>query len=242
MKKLTLISLIAGSLGATPAFAYVERAFPPVNPVYGLNTFYVSGDFGAGALATPAKNLPDTSDTVSSSYFNTFFSGGGSIGYRRAINPMFSLGVEGGYDYNGKAQYKQSYAYYPPYYGEDTITNNITSQDFHLLSTGTFYFYNGFNVFGKAGVADVHQTLRVNYNNPWDIVPVNLGDETTNAYKPMVATGIGYSFRNVDIYAQYSHIFGDNAQDFSDLFNSDGTMKIVSVDTFKLGFAVGIKV
>lgn len=242
MKYLNLTAIIAVTcLAVTPAFA---RYYYPAPRAYGYPmapspyTGYFSVDLGAGTLATPDKNLVDPSGAyiTDASHDNTYLAGGLSTGFRGAINPILSLGGEFGYGYDGQAKYTEEVAY------DSSGTARISSQDFNLLGTGMLHFRNGFNIFGKAGGAYVIQKLHVT----GQALGEDLGDYNTsiNGFKPMVATGIGYQLRMVNIYAQYSHIFGSNPDNFSDFISpTDGTLtQIVSVDTFKVGLAFNLRI
>lgn len=243
MKHLTLTAVIIGSLVSAPAFAYMGRYPAQPRGYYypaqqePLNDFYISGDVGTGILATPDENMvdPDGTFITSASHSNSDVAAGASIGYKRRVNRTMSVGAEFGYDYNGQAKYDEGFG------DGSSTTVKLTSKDFHLLATGTALFRNGFNVFGKAGVARVDESLRGSAdlsNNNF----VDLGDTSTTGYKPMVAAGLGYRFRMVDIYGQYSHIFATNADNFSDLADSNNNLAIVSVDTFKVGLSVHLNI
>lgn len=240
MKHLTIISLFSSALMISPAFASDSTAAPAPHKIAGPNYFYISADGGWTTLHTPSQNLPDVPYAVDASYSNHSGGLGISIGYSRTIISSLSLGLEAGYDYNGSSRYKQDYSSGPDfyYYNNEYI---FTSKDFHTLATGKVNFNGGLNVFGKAGVARVHQTMDnsygVNVDNP-NYIPRGAVDGT----RPMVAGGIGYNYKFMDIYAQYSHIFAANESDFSDWINHDGGMSVVSVDAFKLGLAFGIRI
>src|SRR5262249_27821320 len=125
------------------------------------------------------------------------------------------------------------------YVGGWDTTAKIISKDFNLLATGTYLFRNGLNVFGKVGGARVEQIAQ--WNGVTNNVPFS--EQTLVQYKPMVATGIGYQYRTYDLFFQYSHIFGTNADNFGDLFDSNGNMsEVASVDTFNVGAAVHFRI
>lgn len=250
MRYLAITAIIASSIVITPAFARYPGAYRGYDRSYRdpyapqQNEFYISGDIGSGILATPDQNLQDPDGTIitGASHSNSSISGGGNVGFRHFVNPMFAVGAEFGYDYNGQAKYEEDYGTGYYYNSVDNSTLKITSTDFHLLATGTAFFRGGFNVFGKAGGARVDQSVKTYNEAPSQDVPYLTSDNSSTSYKPMVAAGLGYRFRMVDIYGQYSHIFATNADNFSDLFDSSGNMNVVSVDTFKLGLAVNLKI
>lgn len=255
MKYLTISAIIASSLTMTSALAYGR--YPAAyrapysqrsgyNYGYGMpqNEVYVAGDVGSGVLATPDQNIadPDGVFITGASHSNSSIAGGGSIGFRHFVNPMLAVGAEVGYDYNGRAQYEEDYGASNYYNSLDNSTLKITSQDFHALATGTVLFRGGFNIFGKAGAARVDQSAKTYNEVPAQDIPYLTTYNNVTGYKPMAAAGFGFRLRMVDIYAQYSHIFGTNAANFSDLVDSNGNMNVVSVDTFKIGLAVNVRV
>lgn len=254
MKHLTVATLIVSSLAITPALAFGRYPGPHRGYDRGnryaeapsQNEFYISGDIGSGTLATPDQNLQDPDGTfiTNASHSNSSLSGGGSVGFRHFVNPMLAVGAEFGYDYNGQSKYEEDYGSSYYYNSLDSSTLKITSTDFHLLATGTAFLRGGFNLFGKAGAARVHQSAKTYNEVPAQDVPYLTTDNSVDGYKPMVAAGFGYRIKMVDIYAQYSHIFGTNADNFSDLFDSttSDSMNVVSVDTFKLGLAVNLRI
>lgn len=229
--KLALLTASSGLL-ITSAFADGFAADPVVIPV-SKNNIYVSADIGYGTLATPEQNAiePDGYYIIGASYQTGSFAAGFNLGFNHAFNNNILLGAEFGGDYNGESTYTEDF------YDSESITGTINSVDFHLLATGTYFLKNGFNVFAKAGGARVLQRLTVS-----DDTAEN-DDTTITQIKPMVAVGAGYQIKTFNIYAQYSHIFGENTSDFNELFNEDGTFTgVVAVDTFKLGIAVNFAV
>jgi hypothetical protein len=120
----------------------------------------------------------------------------------------------------------------------------MKSGDLHLLMTGTIMMPHGFNVFGKVGVARVDQALRISNQLPDDSVPFIVTTDRLVQYKPMAAAGVGYQLGMVGIYGQYSHIFATNASNFSDFIDpvTGDFTQVVSVDTFKVGMSVSLRV
>jgi OmpA family protein len=254
MKYLTITAIIASSLTMTSALAYGRYPAPYQAPYqqgyrggYGMpkNEFYIAGDVGSGTLATPDQNLadPDGVYITGASHSNSDVAAGGTIGFRHFVNPMLAVGAEFGYDYNGQAKYEEDYGTSYYYNSLDNSTLKITSQDFHMLATGTVLFRSGFNLFGKAGAARVDQSAKTYNEVPAQDIPYLTTVTSVASVKPMAAAGFGFRFKKVEIYAQYSHIFGTDATaDFSDLFDSNGNMNVVSVDTFKVGLAMNLRV
>ncbi len=250
MKNSILALIVAGSsVAVSPALA--DRYYPAApyqNNFYNLylprDSFYVSGDVGLGSLATPQQVLiPISGPITGASYeIGKSVAASGSVGFKHALNRHVLLGAEFGYDYNGSSKYTEEYA--PNWSYTESTTYRISSQDLHVLATGTLVFGRGFNVFAKGGAARVQQKLKITDQVDYSNLPYYLGGTTLVGYKPMAAVGLGYQFRAVEIYAEYSHIFGTDAENFyPDLFNENGTFAtIVSSDTIKMGLAFHIPV
>jgi hypothetical protein len=229
--KISPFILAAGFLISNTALAYgyIAKPIPP------RNSFYIDGNVGYSNLSTPNKNLCDPNDLscpfTSVSYNTDGVGACADVGYRFAINPAFLIGSELGYDYNGQSKYSGTY-----YWDGTNFSATVKSQDVHLLGTGAWLFPNGVNLFAKAGAARVNQSLSYDNNE------YNYGSASTTEFKPMTGVGVGYQNGLFDINLQYSHIFGTNVGNFSDAVDTNGNMKIVSVDAIKLGLGVIIPV
>jgi len=188
------------------------------------NSAYVAADLGYGALSTPDHDIYEPEWYITSSSHSTGnIAGGISAGVNHTLKPNLLVGAELGYESNGKSRYDENFIN-----SNYDYTMKIFSSDWHLLATGTYLLPKGFDVFAKAGLADVKQKLE----------QTDDGTDTITQVKPMIATGVGYQVKMVNIYLQYAHIFADDANNFSDLYKSDGTYgNIVSTDTFKAGVA-----
>lgn len=224
--KLALISA-ASSLLVTAAFAGAPE-------IYGLtpaNSVSLSVDGGYGVLSTPGKNIEDPDALVTgASNSKGSFAGGFSVGYNHALRPNLLVGAEFGWDYNGQSKYTEDYL------GGSSSTLKVSSTDFRLLATSTYLFANGLNVFAKGGAARVDQKL--DFDGPYYSY-----EDSIQQYKPMVAGGVGYQFRMLNLYVQYSHIFAKDASDFNDFINNNGKLtEVVSVDTIKAGIGVNIAI
>jgi OmpA-like transmembrane domain len=249
MKNSILALIVAGtSVVISPALAYRYYPAPAPAPFYNAysprDSFYIAGDVGVGSLATPEQVLIPVSGPITGASYETgkSIAASGSVGFKHALNPHVLLGAELGYDYNGASKYTEDYT--PDWTYTESTTYRISSQDLHVLATGTLVFGRGFNIFAKGGAARVRQTLRITNQVDYSDLPFYLGGTTLVGYKPMAAVGMGYQFRAVEIYAQYSHIFGTDASNFyPDLFNENGSFaNIVSSDTIKMGLAFHIPV
>jgi opacity protein-like surface antigen len=227
-----LATLSAASLLATSAFANI-----PGNTVLpakvSTNSVYISGDAGLGVLYTPDLNMNIEFPLEGYSYKNGSFAGGVNLGFNHAFNPNVLAGAEFGWNYNGQSKYEFDFAH------NYSTTNTISSYDLHLLATATYLFNNGFNVFGKAGVARVYQTGKGTTNIP-DTEALDISE---TSYQPMLAAGLGYQIKMVNIFVQYSHIFGKDPNDVNDLFDNNGDFNgTVAADTIKAGLAVSLAI
>jgi hypothetical protein len=239
-------SLTLSSTALAYRRVYVENPYyRNVDPYYRntpRDSFYIAGDVGLGRLSTPDQVLDpvDGNWIVGASHNNESVAAGGTVGFQHAVNRQILVGAEAGYDYNGASKYTEDYIQNITW--TESTTYRLSSQDIHLLATGTVLFPNGFNIFVKGGAARVDQKLRITNEVDYTNLPIYLGETSIVAYKPMAAAGLGFRFQAVEIYAQYARIFGENAENFQDLFDQNGFTDVVSVDTFKMGLAVHIRV
>ncbi len=200
----------------------------------GKNNFYLSLSGGWAYLITPNAYVwsPDYPWLVSSTSFKqSGFSRGVDAGYKYALTKNFLLGVEGGYSFNGAATYTEDSLM-------EKTTYKITSSDWHLLLTGTYQFNNGFNIFGKAGLARVNQSLNMNNPNNPNIFPMTQSSSIDSIrLQPMIAIGTGYKIKSFEIFFQYSHIFGSGVGEFSEMFNPSNFQKATAADSYKIGIS-----
>jgi len=222
------LALSAGASFATAGFAFAGNS-STFNPAP-QNNIYISGEIGYGSLDTPSNDLPEDV-----SYSSGDAAASANIGFThlvyRNINNLL-LGIEFGYDYNGQSKYTAGS-------GDDSISMEVISSDFHLLASATYLLSNGINFFAKAGPAYVKQELDFSSDDN-----EQTEDTSKSQCEPMIAAGLGYQFKNFNFYFQYNHIFGKDAQNWTDLINpDDGTFAhIVSVNTYKAGVAINIAV
>lgn len=210
--------LVSVGLLATSAFADIST-----------NSLYISGAVGYGSLSSPNDYPVDpNSDFITSTSYSTHsFVSGLDLGYRYALTQHILIGSELGWDYNGQAEYTTVYP------GNVTQKLTINSYDIHLLATSTYLFNNGLNFFGKAGVA------RVNQKGVWSNTGFGDWDIAKTQYQPMVAAGIGYQIKRFNVFIQYDHIFGQNANQMSDMFNQQGKFtNTVASNSIKLGLEI----
>jgi opacity protein-like surface antigen len=233
--KLPVQLVLLGTAGLLATSAFADTTILPVTST-SKNSVYISGDAGFGALSTPDQNLaePDGTYVQSASHSNGGFAGGVNVGLNHALSSNILVGGEFGWASNGRAKYTETSTSNDTPASDETVTLKITSTDLQLLATSTFLFNNGLNVFGKAGAARVQQKGTVSSYPVWD------AETTETQYQPMLAAGVGYQFRMVNVFVQYGHIFGKDPKNINDLFNSnDGSFNgTVAVDTIKAGVAV----
>lgn len=206
------------------------------------NFVYVGGNLGYAVVATPDKNLVDLpSPGISDASHTTgSFAAGANVGVKHAFNPHVLAGAELGWDYNGYSKYTLTYT---PYFGGGKETIEVHSSDLNLLATGTYVFNNGFNLFGKAGLASVRQTLVDKDASGYE------NDDVTHTTKilPMAAFGAGYQVKLLNFYLQYSHIFGKDMGNVSDIATVDEDnavhfKDVASVNAIKAGVAVNFAI
>lgn len=222
--------ILGSSMLITPVLAETVKS----------NSAYIAVDAGYGKLATPDKNFAtvDGDFITDASHDRGSFVGGASVGVNHKINPHFLAGAEFGYDYNGQSKYTVDMSESDLFNLTSSETTKISSWDLHLLATGTYLLNNGVNLFAKAGAARVEQKAKVE-GTGFD----NFSDsETTTGYKPMLAAGVGYLYKNMDFYVQYSHIFAENASNFDDLVDANGVLNIASTNAVKAGVSFNIAI
>lgn len=232
-----LVLLASASIIATSALAGgVDRVLTNTIP---QNYVYVGGDLGYASLSTPDKNIVELPyDGVSNvSHSTGNLAGGANIGIKHAFTPNVLAGAELGWDYNGYSKYTITFP------GVGTDTSKVYSSDLNFLATGTYLLNNGINLFGKAGLASVKQTLSNETPDGYK------KDDVTHTTKvlPMIAVGAGYQVKLLNFYLQYDHIFGKDAGDFNDLVgvndNGDAYFKnVVNVDAIKAGVSVNFAI
>ena len=203
------LSLLAALFAAVPA-----NALPPEKG------FYVGGGLGKSALNNdlhiydtmtnsrqPELNVRESNKSKDSTH--SLYAGYNFAGMQTNIlgKGMLQLGVQGGYTALGQYTLKANYFNVPlSSSGYRTIDENASD----LLLTSTLYWENGFNIFVKAGVAQLHgkytQQGLLTARQP-EFTPAK---ETVNytVYRPEFAIGTGVLLLNTfNLYLQ-SHLSG----------------------------------
>lgn len=148
------------------------------------------GLYGGYGMPVAGWLKENVSDNVTSKKKSRSIAAGASLGYDLRLNDMLSFGAE----INGQYFFKQKF----------TVTNNMTGATGEgrnklysgmLFLTGKFYIpeSNGLNLFAKAGYA-LHKFQ---------------GDRTCMKflYRPVLASGIGYSIENINIFLKGQYNF-----------------------------------
>jgi len=194
MKKIMITSLITVFMSGA-AFADVSAQ----------SGFFVGGNIGWSNPTTWNDSSVAQAYLANSATSSVNgLSGGVSVGYNFAVNPSVLVGAELGYMYLGSTSYDLQ--------GGFTGGTNLSSSEdaFQFLFTTTYVMPNGFNVFAKAGAAEVTQTNFNNVNIPgFGSQPFFSGG--TSAVLPAAAIGMGYMPNNhLNITLQYEQFFGNN--------------------------------
>jgi hypothetical protein len=158
------------------------------------------------------------------------FSWGVNTGYDFQVGQNSSIGVEFGYKNLGDADYaidgdwEKGHKIGAKTWDYFDLSREINQQAIDLLVTYHYYIYKGFNVFAKAGVADVYSmtTQHMEYasetspdhiiNGNFYALPNFSGSESIWRFKPEVQIGAGYLFDNhVSFSVAFDHI-GDGSR------------------------------
>jgi hypothetical protein len=213
---------------------------------YAKPGFVVGLEGGWGNLNTPDPVyprgfiLPFDTATV---YFNKDhdigdFMWGAHVGYDFQTGSNSLVGVELGYKDLGRSKYSSNLGIN---FDEDSsidfatdFSRKIDQQAVDLLLSYHYFVYQGFNVFAKAGVADVYSKTRQNLSVSLDTddttfnnirIPAAIfngeisalsGSKSIWRLEPEVQLGAGYMFaQHVNVYAFYDHI-GDTDSSVGD--------------------------
>ncbi len=191
----------------------------PAMAITAQSGVYVGGVAGYGSAALPNNSLngvPSTSSKEGS------LAWGGMVGYNYALTDHVLVGVEAGYNQDAKASYTFAGL------GNETIK----SRDLDAMLTSTYQFSSGFNVFGKAGAAELRQTV-----DAYD------GNSRVTRIRPTMKVGSGYMFDlgnagAMDVFVQYTHIFAKNASNS----NVNLATTPVSVSSVQVGVTYNLPV
>jgi opacity protein-like surface antigen len=217
MKKILLTSALSVAMSTT-----VLAASTPWVQMPSKAGVVVGAEFGGAIIQTPTKKLYNTAEMAngSASVNRGSFAYGAHLGYDFALTQNVLLGPELGYYSNGLSQYKGSDA------GVFSDKVKVRSNDIDLLAKLTYMFFNGWNVFGKAGVARVTQKFDAVTAFGTTLASAK---KTEHQYKPELGIGVGYEFgSNIGFTVSYHHIFGTNSSNFRTKANR--AKKVYAVD------------
>ncbi len=186
------------------------------DPILANNGFYLTGDLGYGYLFTPNSN--QNSPTTGGSYSHGGIAGNFGGGYRWAIDSFTTLGLELDYLYNGKATYNND-----PVNGNDG-TDTFTQQGAAILATFGSLWSNGFNIFAKAGMADIFQ--KQSYSSPAVVAGTVLeGSNTNSSFEFIADLGAGYMItQSINLFIQGQYIAGNSGGSWTSTALSDNNV------------------
>jgi len=231
MKKIIPLAA-AVSLGISSA-ALADT--PPTNNYshYKAGGAYLDAGVGFGGMNTPQKFLSfEHQEQVRITEQTRKLRNGVAyrvgFGYLFPVTSHLLLGAEIGYTGYPENNYNQD-----GYFSGTTQIHtriNYTGHLFDLLGVAKYYFGNHFNIFAKAGIADVYQKTLVRF---YDIDAAHtvtdrmLFTKKINKILPEVAAGVGYDFTpSVGVNVTYSHVFGKKPN--FDPFNGRSEAKATS--------------
>lgn len=190
MKKILIVtSAVAASLALLSAYAAPAQS-----------GVFVSADLGVGYISTPSSNGPST-NIASQSVKNYDLAWGLAAGYNHAVNQNFLLGAELGYNDEGQGTYDQTFT-------DGTSANGtINPTDWNLLVDATYLANNGFNVFGKLGVAYISQDTDVDASDSGRTISA---EKDVTLVAPKLVVGAGYYFNtHLNAFLSYAHTFAN---------------------------------
>ena len=174
----------------------------------GAQTGLVVGGQLGYAKFVPYSKLPVSSPGVSGDLSNGGAYGGVLVGYDFALSPMLSVGIETGLNYGYKIA---NGTVTGP--GPTDVDTDISTLDIPIMATvKLFPTENGFNIFAKGGFDYSKQKLTGSAGS----VDVS---STDSKWRPVAAAGVGYQINALNIFAQYTYVFGTK---WNDPDGSDG--------------------
>lgn len=187
MKKLVILSFILFSIFCIRlSYADVSKTTAPVIAHTGV-MLGIQGGYAQNNI----KDTVKTSTTLLIDKGN--FYGGVNLGFEFAASKEVALGIESGLYYGSALS------------SVDAVKVNDLIMP--VVGTARFILPVGLNFFAKAGIAYINlsaseegYTYTINFDDHWS---------------PIVAGGIGYQIKNINLFAQYSHIFRKEAKLYS---------------------------
>ncbi len=215
MKKLLLTTAAVLTLSAA-TFAMAGGIDQPAQNQGPQGGFYVGGGLGYANQVLPSNIVAANSKLIGGfSFANTKhqfnnFSVGAHVGYLAKVAQNFLAGAEVGYTYLPKSKYTfdETRGTVSPAINNKGVGVNYSDYAFSLLAVGKYYVTSEFNVFGKAGIAYVNQSISVN-RAATSTSHASTSSVTAEKILPEAAVGVGYNLTpSVELTAQYSRIFG----------------------------------
>ncbi|WP_159084562.1 outer membrane protein [Dongshaea marina] len=193
---------IAGVILFSGSFLFGGSAFAQGHPYVGVN-------IGTGGMLTPNIN---------------FLKGNNS-------HHSAAIGVNSGYLWGrGKFNYGAELGYYQypkNHYSENGESLSYDGHNIDLMGVLKYDLSSSWSVFGKGGVAYVHQETTGNSSF----------NESRNKILPKIGLGVGYRLNSRwSIDFAYSYIFGDKPSQFhTEDSSKDDYNKVASVNMMTLG-------
>ena len=158
--------------------------------------------FGAQAGFAAGFNPPDLNG-ASGSTTNAGFNFGGFVGYDVAVSKMFAVGAEVGINYTPD-MYKINI---------DGLGNaDLSLLNIPIMATAKFYTPIGLNVFAKGGL----NFQNADVSGSCSLGSICSGSQSNNNWTGVLAGGIGYKIQQLNIFAQYMYVFGNDLDNYSD--------------------------
>ncbi len=212
-------SLILLTTAAALSFAIAGNA-QPLTTHSSQAGAYAGIGLGYGGMDTPELDSAEKNRSTSSSEDIGGAAGRVYGGYLWQVS-NFLIGPEVGYNAYSNNEYKLS---------DGVTTSNLTYSGYtiDLLGVVKYPFANGFNVFGKAGIAYTSQKIEFDGNAPG----ISFSQSKTNTKTlPKVAVGAGYNWTNqFSTNVTYSHSFGNAPSSFENVHSLDDLYSVASVD------------
>ena len=138
------------------------------------------------------------------------------LGYERGLAHNWLWAIEAGYFYHGNTKKTIQ---------NSASTLSIKQNGGDLLAVIKKQFDNGFNIYGKAGAAFVHQNLDLH-----GLIAAPVLGVTSHEIRPEIIAGAGYKIsENLETNLSYSHIFAHDIQ------VSSNNTQVMSSSSLNLG-------
>ncbi len=229
MKNLILASVAAASLG-TASLALAGGPDQPINTPAPKGGMYAGIGLGVGSLDMPSDISSDAIVSNQDQKNNMGLAGRLDVGYLMDVRSNMLVGAELGYNYLPQTKYTVTYDD-----ANGTVNNEYkyTQYSVDALGVAKYLMQNGFDIFGKAGVAYVKQTAKLTSGNS------AVSKDHLGKILPEVALGAGYAVNsNVEATFTYAHVFGDDIDQVSDVTAATASNingQVVSSNTFLFG-------